>query len=293
MTSKKDTTASANYATQKIYLVPPENLSITGIDYAVGDEKAPHYDARIKFPIREAIVKNMMVRGVSDPVHVIKDGDMWVVISGRQRVRTAREANKRLEAEGSPLLKVQVILTHGDAKEAFGLNLSSNELRQNDDVLGKSYKIQQALDYGMSWEEVSFYMGLSVFRLKNIRKLLDLSPEVKDEIRKGTLSAQAALELVKLSPEEQKKVVDELAAEADAADQEEEESSEDAPAKKAKKQKSGKLPKVSTSAVKKKVTGEVHMKTRKVIEDRLKHLEETKGNQHAIWALKWVLGQAE
>lgn len=290
MSKTDEKTTNQKYNTQKMDLVPPEELFITGIDYAVGDTSAEHYDERIHLPIVPEMVKNIMVRGVTDPVHVVSEGGRRIVISGRQRVRHAREANKLLAREGSPTIKVKTIIVHGDKKASFGLNLTSNEMRRNDGVMEKANKIKQALDIGMSWGEIALYMGLSEYRIKNIFKLLTLPEGTKKKIAQGVISPAAALEMVKLTEEEQKRIIEDaerLAAE-EPDDTEEEESVDTTPApKKTPKKKKGVI---SASDVRRDVRKEAKMKTPGVIKDKLAFLEENHGNSHAISTLRWVLG---
>ena len=62
------------------------------------------YDERIHLPLDEAITLNIMALGVREPILVWKDPETGkvLVVDGRQRVRHAIEANRRLTARGEP-----------------------------------------------------------------------------------------------------------------------------------------------------------------------------------------------
>src|SRR5512143_1919662 len=84
------------------YMFDPEDLVL------VTDEKSPLYDERVHLPVNEALVMNMLFapdgvpQGVLEPITAVRNpetGKVEVVV-GRQRVKAAREANKRLKKRG-------------------------------------------------------------------------------------------------------------------------------------------------------------------------------------------------
>ncbi|WYX51237.1 hypothetical protein WJ977_00655 [Achromobacter xylosoxidans] len=66
------------------------------------------YDERIQLPLDEAITLNIMALGVREPILVWKDPETGkvLVVDGRQRVRHAIEANRRLAERGEPPILV-------------------------------------------------------------------------------------------------------------------------------------------------------------------------------------------
>lgn len=97
------------------WLFDPEQLKL------VTDESHHLYDPRIHLPIDEAMVKNIMVNGVIEPVIIAKEGQDVIVVDGRQRTKNAIEANKRLTAEGKEPVKVTCIIRRGDDASLFGV----------------------------------------------------------------------------------------------------------------------------------------------------------------------------
>ena len=71
----------------------------------VTDEKHPLYDPRVDLPLSDEMVASIMLKGVVKPIIVWKDPESGetVVVDGRQRVRNAIEANKRLRKRGASI----------------------------------------------------------------------------------------------------------------------------------------------------------------------------------------------
>lgn len=75
---------------ENMFRVEPEKMVL------VTDENHPLYDPRVHLPLRENLVLNIMAHGVKEPILIRKNGDTFEVVDGRQRVKHAIEANKRL-----------------------------------------------------------------------------------------------------------------------------------------------------------------------------------------------------
>lgn len=196
-----------------LHLVPPEALTIIGLDTQDGKEH-PLYDERVKLPVDPAMVKNVAFNGVIENIICKRDGDRLLVVAGRQRTRWAREANKQLEKEGSPLVKVPVTIKRTDEKESFGLMITENENRVDDEILTKAAKCKRFLDLGANEDEAAVAFGVTKTQIKNWLSICDLSTPVKKAIESGRISASAAVQLAPLNSEDQKKKLDELLADA-------------------------------------------------------------------------------
>ena len=112
-----------------LFLVPPTELTI------VTDKADPLFDERINMPLDENLVRNIMMYGVKEPVLIRRDGKDLKVVAGRQRTRAAIEANKRLVKEGKEAMSVRCIIERADDATMFGIMISENEARQDDDAL--------------------------------------------------------------------------------------------------------------------------------------------------------------
>ena len=177
----------------------PEELHL------IEDPSHPLYDPRVAAPLDEALVRSIMHKGVCVPVIISKgEGDRPVVVDGRQRVRAAREANKRLVAQGSIPAKVQCTLRRGEeAQGLFGVMILANELRRDDSVLAKARKAGRMLQMGASEEEVALSFGKSIDTIKKWDRLLSCAPAVLKAVEADKLTAAAALELSTLPLKEQ------------------------------------------------------------------------------------------
>ncbi len=188
----------------KAYSFAPEDLVIIGLDTEDGPEH-PDYDPRIKLPIREATVKNIMRFGVLQPINVAVVDGIPVVVDGRQRVRHAREANKRLaEAGEENLIKVQCKnIQHHDADKRSLIGITTNTHRTNDNPVMEARKAEALKDRGTDDGDICNAFGWSIGTLRNRRKLLELAPAVLKMVEQGRLSVSAALELHGATPETQ------------------------------------------------------------------------------------------
>jgi ParB family chromosome partitioning protein len=194
------------------YMFDPEDLVL------VTDEKSPLYDERVELPIDEALVLNIMFapdgvpQGVLEPVNATRNPETGAVevIDGRQRVKAAREANKRLKQQGLEPVWVPAMLKRTNAHSAMGMMISSNEHRQNDTPIGKAKKAQRYIDLGRDEAEVATLLGISKASVKNMLSLLDAPAAVRNAVESGKITATDAYKLAKLDPAEAKEKVAEL-----------------------------------------------------------------------------------
>jgi ParB family chromosome partitioning protein len=194
------------------FFLDPDEIVLVGgngpNDVPKTAELAHLYDKRVHDKPDEGMVRNMMVYGVIEAVKVQKivsdDGENRAyVIDGRGRVIAAREANVRLRREGKEPILVPIVLKTGDPSKLFGILISANENRRDDTPIAKAEKIAQFMDMGRDEEAAANAYGITVANVRQLLKLLDLAPKVQTMIKKGTLSASAATQLVKLPHAEQ------------------------------------------------------------------------------------------
>lgn len=179
------------YNRQNLWLVDPDDLVI------VEDEGHHLFDpTRTFLPVDEAMALNVMVYGVIEPVSGRKNPEGQVeVIDGRRRVKAAREANRRLAAEGKAPIRVPVVLKAGDPSRLYGVMVSANEHRLDDTVLSKARKAARHFDMGADKGEVANAFGVSTVTIDNWLKLLSADPALIAEVEKGNISASAATEV--------------------------------------------------------------------------------------------------
>jgi len=192
-----------------ITYIDPSKLVIVGFDQE--KEGSALEDERARWELNDALVRNIMVYGIQQPVLVRQEAGITFVVDGRQRVKAAREAAKRQSAAGEFEVKVPCIEVQADDNRVVGIMVSTNELRADDSVMGKARKASRLLDMTGDEEEVSLAFGRHVRTIRNWLKLLKMAPEVHEAIEAGKISANAALEgLAGKSRDEQVAALDQI-----------------------------------------------------------------------------------
>jgi ParB family chromosome partitioning protein len=198
-----------SYKTGTVFLVPPEELTVVGLDTKDTKETHALFDERIKLPLDEALVRNIMAKGVIENIIVTKNGEtdkgmpIVEVVAGRRRTLHAREANKRLTKEGKEPLLVPCTIRRGDSNDLFGVMISENVHRRNDDVLVQAENAIRMLNMGSDKEAISIAFGITTRTLDNWLKIAELHPEVKKAIKAERISPNAAMQLASAKREEQ------------------------------------------------------------------------------------------
>lgn len=181
----------------------PNDLIIIGLDTEDGPEH-PLFDERVFYELDEHFVRNIMVNGVNTPVAVREEAGQNLVVFGRQRVRAAREASKRLSSAGDPSVKVPIRRLTGDDGQIMGIMISENAHRKGDDVLSNARKAARLLQRIGDINEVAVHFGRSVTQVRNWLRLVEADPEIHEAIRTEAISASAGIEIAHKPREEQR-----------------------------------------------------------------------------------------
>lgn len=189
------------------YTFDPDELVL------VADPSDPLYDERIHKPLDEGLVLSIMC-GWFGAIEIAKRGDVACVVDGRQRVRAAQEANRRLRETGREPVRVSAILQRGDDADLFGVTIAANSHRSDDSPVARAKKIARFLSMGRSEAEAAVRFGLTVQALGKQLQLLELAPQVQKAVEQGRTTATAATKLAKLPRAEQVEALAQLTAEA-------------------------------------------------------------------------------
>lgn len=188
----------------------PEDLTL------VDDPAHPLYDERVHMPINESMVLNIMFQGVLQAIEVNKNpetSDIEVVM-GRQRVRNAREANRRLIAQGkSPVLVPANVRKVGRAQRALDLSAataSENAIRQQETPMTTAAKMARQVNMGRVEADIAVIFGCNVATVRSTLALLDCCEAVQKAVDSGDILVTHARALAKVSPTEQRAKVREL-----------------------------------------------------------------------------------
>ncbi len=185
------------------HMVAPEELTIQT------DPKGKFYDVRVNLPLVEETVLNIMAIGVQETIIAVPFEDNDYVVSGRQRVKHAIEANKRLQKQGDKPLLVPVRFVR-DSDKAPIIDVSLNEHRQDDTPMVRIAKAIDLREKGYADEVIAASFRIGVQQLNNWFKADTLCAPVKKAIEQGKVSITAATQLAKLEPADQKAKLDEI-----------------------------------------------------------------------------------
>jgi hypothetical protein len=200
------------------FFVDPSRVTIIGRDTAHKAGEHPLFDERATRDYDEARVRNIRTYGVKVAVVVRKNGkrddgeDVLEVIDGRGRTIDCREAFRRAEAAGEvgPMLKVE--FERSDEDTQVGVMVSLNEHRVEDTPMNRARKAGRILSAGRSVGDVANMFAVSEQAVRGWQVLLELSKAVQKAVDAGSIAASAALQLRKLSHEEQNEKLGELLA---------------------------------------------------------------------------------
>lgn len=194
------------------FAMDPADLTIIGLDTKDGPEH-PLYDERIHLPIDEAMVANIRAFGVIEPITVRKNGPAVEVVAGRQRVRHARLASERNVAEGlGPILVPCQSPMKATDIHAFGVMVSENTFRRDDDPMTRAKKASRMMALGATEADVAKTFGISKAQVRNLLSLLDLAPKVQKAVEAEKVPFTAAIQLADLPREAQVAKLDEMIA---------------------------------------------------------------------------------
>lgn len=189
------------------FSVDPQHLVV------VIDKTHPLYDERTNLPLDEALVLSVMEHGIRQPVVVRRNGPLFEVQDGRQRVRAAIEANARFKKNKSDQkVLVPLMMSKDDDQEAACIMVALNEIRTQDTPMVKARKAKRLLDQGVAEATAARQFGLSIPAFNQLLTLLDTDKSVQNAVDQGQVAVTAASKLAALPREEQKQAMEDLKA---------------------------------------------------------------------------------
>ena len=120
--------------------------------------------------------------GVIQPLTVRETGSgYYQIIAGERRWRAARMAN---------LMEIPAVVVEADDRKAMELALIENLQRQDLNPVEEALGYQSLMnDFGMTQEDTARRVGKSRPTVTNALRLLNLAPEVLEQVKSGALSA--------------------------------------------------------------------------------------------------------
>ena len=142
----------------------------------------------------QALADSIEVHGVIQPLTVRQmDSGYYQIIAGERRWRASRLAG---------LSEVPVIVMEADDKKVMELALIENLQRQDLNPVEEALGYQSLMEeYGLTQEDAAKRVGKSRPAVANALRLLSLSPDVLELLRKGDLTAGHARAILTLKSE--------------------------------------------------------------------------------------------
>lgn len=194
-----------DYKARDIFLIPPEDLVIEGID-TPKDKTNPLDDSvRNSAPVDIALAESLVEFGQQVPVTVTKGDDGRVlVIAGKRRTRAARWANLNLLKKGqAPLQMERVYRRKGEDVDLTAALVIENEGRKDDSHVIKASKAARLASMGMATARIAKAFGQSETQVRIWLRLDRLHPQLKEALSAGACTQKEALEYEGATPEAQ------------------------------------------------------------------------------------------
>lgn len=194
-----------------IYNIDPDILVL------VEDPNHPSFDERIFLPTPEWLVKSVDEDGVINPIKVKLEGENYIVVDGRQRVKAARVANARRKERGEVPVRVPCHPMRADDKTQTRMMVKLNEHRQEDDPITRAKKMTRLLNHGYSVDDVADHFAKTVSFVEQHLALLDCAADVQRAVIAGNMSVTAAVQFATLPREQQSEALKNVLGEDDFA----------------------------------------------------------------------------
>ncbi len=159
-------------------------------EIAIERIRANPYQPRTTFDQEalESLARSIGELGVLQPLLVRREEDHFALIAGERRLRAAQLAG---------LVRVPVVLRHGDDKARLEEALVENLHRQDLNALEEAAAYQQLADeFGLSQTEIATRVGRSRSAVANTMRLLGLPQVVQMLLIQGSLTAGHARALL-------------------------------------------------------------------------------------------------
>ena len=142
----------------------------------------------------QALADSISVHGIIQPLTVRElPSGYYQIIAGERRWRAARMAG---------ISDIPVVVIEADDKKAMELALIENLQRQDLNCVEEALGYQALIeDYGLTQEEAATRVGKSRPAVANSLRLLGLSPEVLEKLKRGELTAGHARAILTLKSE--------------------------------------------------------------------------------------------
>lgn len=128
----------------------------------------------------QELAESIREQGILSPILVRPQGEKFQIVAGERRYQAAKLAG---------LKDIPALIRRVSDNEAKILSLIENIQREDLNDIDRAAAIKELkASLAVTWEEIGRKLGLTKSRLLDLVGLLDLPEEVKEDIRKGTLT---------------------------------------------------------------------------------------------------------
>jgi len=128
----------------------------------------------------EELTQSIKEKGVIQPLLVRRSGEFYELIAGERRLRAAKLLN---------LKEIPVIVKDVADRDSLEIALIENIQRQSLNPIEEAHAYQFLIDkFAVTHEKISAVLGKARVSITNTLRLLNLPPEIQEEIKKGRIS---------------------------------------------------------------------------------------------------------
>jgi ParB family chromosome partitioning protein len=180
-----------------VHSFDPEDLVI------VTDPQHALYDPRHALEPTPEEIANVIQYGILQTILVRREGDKYLVVVGRQRVKWARAANKLLKSrKQAPILVTCRIDRHGE-NELQGVIIAENECRRADSPAIQSEKLRRYMSLGHDKADAAATFAWPMSRIDKLLALAECAPEVRDAVEAKQIPLSEVKRIARQPIEEQ------------------------------------------------------------------------------------------
>ena len=171
-------------------MIPLDRISISTFNVRADEPFGDEED--------QELVESIGSFGVLQPIIVRQVGDMYELTAGRRRFLSARE---------SGLTEIPCIVKDLDDYEALDISLSENIFRKDLDPVSLGRALKRRIDRsGISLREYARKIGKPASTLSDFIRMTDLSPDMQNEVKAGTVNFREALKVVRMNLPQEKEM---------------------------------------------------------------------------------------
>lgn len=164
-------------------MIPLDRISISAFNVRANEPFGDEED--------QELMENIASFGVLQPIIVRTVGDMYELTAGRRRFLSARE---------SGLTEIPCIIKDVYDDEASDISLSENIFRKDLDPVTIGRALKRRIDRsGISLREYARRIGMPVSTMSEFLRMIDLSPDMQNEVQSGTVTFREALKVARMN----------------------------------------------------------------------------------------------